>query len=75
MSLRVPPLSTVRTDAQVTPHPPTMRGLLHTAEKLRAAGHAVVEWQGSFRVTETLKLIVVLWGADGGETSQNSLLH
>jgi hypothetical protein len=52
-----------------------MRGLLHTAEKLKAAGHVIVEWQGSFRVKETLKLIVGLWGADGGETSQCSLLY
>jgi hypothetical protein len=39
---------------------------------LKAAGHVVVEWQGSFRVKETLKLIVGLWGADGGETSQST---
>lgn len=51
-----------------------MRGLRHTAEKLKAAGHTVVEWQGSFRVKETLQLIVGLWGADGGETSETTFV-
>jgi hypothetical protein len=42
------------TDAQVTPHPPIVRGLDLVVEKLRRAGHIVVEWKGPLRTTDIL---------------------
>jgi len=55
-----------------------MRGLEYIAEKLKAAGHAVVEWQGPFNVKTTMELMslytehkVGLCGADGGTTSKS----
>jgi hypothetical protein len=57
---------------QVTPHPPTMRGLKYVAQKLKSAGHVVVEWQGSFHVETTMELIGGFWGADGGTTSKST---
>jgi hypothetical protein len=60
---------------QVTPHPPTMRGLRYVAEKLKAAVHMVVEWQGPFHVESTMELMAGFWGADGGITSEFTHLH
>jgi amidase len=34
---------------QVNPHPPIVRGLEHVVDKLKQAGHIVVEWQGPLR--------------------------
>lgn len=47
-----------------------MRGLKHVAKALAAAGHLVVEWQGSFRYETTDKMIGDFWFADGGESSE-----
>jgi hypothetical protein len=44
-----------------------MRGLRHVAEALKAAGHTVVDWEGTFRYETTNDLITKFWFADGGE--------
>jgi hypothetical protein len=49
-----------------------MRGLRHVAERLKAAGHIVVEWQGDLEVGTTLDLTGRFWGADGGTASESS---
>jgi hypothetical protein len=49
-----------------------MRGLRFTAERLKAAGHVVVEWRGEFRVNTTEELIGGFWTADGGAACKSS---
>jgi amidase len=41
---------------QVTPHPPIVRGLDLVVNKLRQAGHIVVEWQGPLRTGDLLDI-------------------
>ncbi|KIR50831.1 amidase [Cryptococcus gattii Ru294] len=53
-------------DELVTPHPPIQRALNHVIDKLRKAGHHVVEWQGPL-AKEAARLMLDFWTADGGE--------
>ncbi|KAF2143565.1 uncharacterized protein K452DRAFT_246754, partial [Aplosporella prunicola CBS 121167] len=54
-------------DGVVEPHPPVRRALQETVDKLRKAGHEVVDWscEGHKRATE---LIHAFFHADGGAT-------
>ncbi|KII95903.1 hypothetical protein PLICRDRAFT_232733 [Plicaturopsis crispa FD-325 SS-3] len=54
-------------DEVVTPHPPIRRGLAHTIDKLRAAGHEVVEWTDTFDADRAGRLMIDFWTSDGGE--------
>lgn len=45
------------TDGETTPHPPITRALQETVEKLRAAGHEVIEWDAT-QHREVLPILV-----------------
>ena len=61
-------LSDAELRLKVTPHPPIQRALKHVIEKLRKAGHQVVEWQGPL-AKDAGRLMLDFWTADGGEES------
>ncbi|EFX04898.1 acetamidase [Grosmannia clavigera kw1407] len=56
----------LRYDGVVRPHPPIARVLDETVEKLRAAGHVIVEWDASLHA-ELIAVMDAFYSADGGE--------
>lgn len=52
-------------DGMVRPTPPVARALKHTVEKLRAAGHEVVDWDPKDQ-PQGLSLLARMFVADGG---------
>jgi amidase len=40
----------------MTPHPPILRGLKYVVDKLRNAGHIVVDWQGPLRTKDFIRI-------------------
>jgi amidase len=66
----------------MTPHPPIVRGLRHLVEKLRKAGHVVVNWQGPLRTRDFIRIGDTLTLSGAREDSRSahpelkqSLLH
>ncbi|KAG7900922.1 hypothetical protein KL935_002855 [Ogataea polymorpha] len=59
-------------DGVVKPTPPIIRGLKHAAEKLKAAGVKVVEWD-SFGVLELVEICGSFYNADGGRAQKAGL--
>ncbi|KAI0481873.1 amidase [Xylaria cf. heliscus] len=54
-------------DGIVLPTPPVTRALRHTAEKLRAAGHEIIDWSPEDQA-EGLRLLGRMFVADGGKS-------
>ncbi|KAI0441712.1 amidase [Xylaria telfairii] len=54
-------------DSIVLPTPPVTRALRHTVERLRAAGHEIVDWSPEDQV-EGLRLLDRMFVADGGKS-------
>jgi amidase len=59
-------------DGVVMPHPPILRGIQLVVDKLRRAGHTVVEWQ-PYKHEYASDLIGLICGADGGEDIRNAV--
>ncbi|KAI0393895.1 amidase [Xylariaceae sp. FL0594] len=59
-------------DGVVSPTPPVARALRHAVEKLKPAGHEVVEWSPADQV-EGLKLLGRMFLADGGKAVKKEL--
>ncbi|ESW95752.1 hypothetical protein KL918_003311 [Ogataea parapolymorpha] len=53
-------------DGVVKPTPPILRGLKYAADKLKAVGAKVVEWE-SFGVEELVKAVNCMYNADGNQ--------
>ncbi|KAI1099659.1 amidase [Jackrogersella minutella] len=53
-------------DGVIRPHPPITRVLLSLVEKLRAAGHDIVEWNADLH-PECIQVMDEFYTADGGE--------
>ncbi|GAA6027662.1 hypothetical protein JCM8097_007971 [Rhodosporidiobolus ruineniae] len=53
-------------DYNVTPTPPVQRALRLTVEKLKAAGHEVIEFDGTV-IKDTRALLDIIFRSDGGE--------
>ncbi|KAH8895655.1 amidase [Thozetella sp. PMI_491] len=53
-------------DGVVRPHPPIMRVLQSVVEKLRAAGHHIVEWNAQLH-PECIEVMDAFYTVDGGE--------
>lgn len=56
---------------EVTPHPPIMRGLKYVVQKLKQAGHIVVEWQGPLK-TESVADVGWEFTSSGGKEDSKS---
>ncbi|GAA5845141.1 hypothetical protein JCM11251_008008 [Rhodosporidiobolus azoricus] len=54
------------TDGLVRPHPPIERGMRECVEKLKAAGHEVIEWQ-PLDHAGAQEIVSRIFDADGGE--------
>ncbi|KAI8627357.1 amidase [Xylariaceae sp. FL1651] len=59
-------------DSVVLPTPPVSRALRHTVEKLKAAGHEVVDWSSKDQ-REGLRLLERMFLADGGKAIKREL--
>ncbi|KAJ5933748.1 Amidase [Penicillium verhagenii] len=59
-------------DGVVRPTPPVSRALKETVEKLMVAGHEIVTWEPTGH-TEILKILEVLFFADGGKSLRDLL--
>ncbi|EHY60683.1 hypothetical protein HRR83_000452 [Exophiala dermatitidis] len=59
-------------DRQVTPTPPVQRALKTTVEKLRKAGHEVVDWDSSSH-PQALNILSRFFVADGGKSCRKAL--
>ncbi|KAI1362789.1 amidase [Xylaria arbuscula] len=59
-------------DGIVAPTPPVTRALRQTVEKLKAAGHEIVEWSPEDHETG-LKLLLRMFVADGGKAVKGAL--
>ncbi|KAF2152646.1 acetamidase [Myriangium duriaei CBS 260.36] len=59
-------------DGLVEPTPPVQRALKHTADRLRQAGHEVVDWSPELH-GEILQVLEAFFVADGGETLKTIL--
>ncbi|KAI1413850.1 amidase [Hypoxylon sp. FL1857] len=60
-------------DGVVRPHPPISRVLLSLVEKLRAAGHDIVEWDADLH-PECIQVLDDFYTADGGEDIRRDVL-
>ncbi|OTB01073.1 hypothetical protein M426DRAFT_14791 [Hypoxylon sp. CI-4A] len=60
-------------DGVVRPHPPITRVLLSLIEKLREAGHDIVEWNASLHA-ECIQVMDEFYTADGGEDIRREVL-
>ncbi|EXJ87780.1 hypothetical protein A1O1_04707 [Capronia coronata CBS 617.96] len=65
-------LGVIWNDRQVTPTPPVQRALKATVEKLRQAGHEVVDWDASTHST-ALNILARFFVADGGKSCRKAL--
>ncbi|THZ76229.1 amidase [Aureobasidium pullulans] len=61
-------------DGAVLPHPPITRALRHTVDKLRAAGHEIVEWNPQHHAS-LLSWINKAYFLDGGDEYKSTLLQ
>lgn len=59
-------------DGVVLPTPPVLRALRHTVEKLKAAGHEVVEWDNKDQA-QGIDLLNRMFLADGGLSIRKAL--
>ncbi|OCL12251.1 amidase [Glonium stellatum] len=60
-------LAVLWNDGMVTPTPPVQRALKETADKLRKAGHEIVEWRPSLHA-QALSVLGRMFVADGGKS-------
>ncbi|XXG95131.1 hypothetical protein Hte_001391 [Hypoxylon texense] len=60
-------------DGVVRPHPPLSRVLLSLVEKLREAGHDIVEWNSDLHA-ECIQVMDEFYTADGGEDIRREIL-
>ncbi|KAI0173252.1 amidase [Hypoxylon sp. FL1284] len=60
-------------DGVVRPHPPLSRVLLSLVEKLREAGHDIVEWNADLHA-ECIQVMDEFYTADGGEDIRRDVL-
>ncbi|KAL7629777.1 hypothetical protein AAE478_001300 [Parahypoxylon ruwenzoriense] len=60
-------------DGMVRPHPPIRRVLLSLVEKLREAGHDIVEWNSDLHA-ECIQVMDEFYTADGGEDIRRDIL-
>ncbi|KIX03040.1 uncharacterized protein Z518_06590 [Rhinocladiella mackenziei CBS 650.93] len=65
-------LGVIWNDGCVTPTPPVQRALKATVEKLRQAGHEVVEWDGTSH-SRALSILSRFFVADGGKSCRKAL--
>jgi len=56
----------------MTPHPPIMRGLRFVVDKLRQAGHIVVDWQGPLRTKDFIRIGDTLTLSGAKEDSEST---
>ncbi|KAG9596534.1 acetamidase, partial [Aureobasidium melanogenum] len=59
-------------DGTVRAHPPTIRVLQEVANKLRAAGHEIVQWNSDHHA-ECIEIMDLYYTADGGEDIQRDV--
>ena len=70
-SITLPPVlcfAILYDDNVVRPFPPIIRALKQVAERLKAAGHEVLEWDAEDLYEEGTKILHKLYEADGGQT-------
>ncbi|KAI1090260.1 amidase [Rostrohypoxylon terebratum] len=60
-------------DGVIRPHPPISRVLLSLVEKLRAAGHEIIEWNADLHA-ECVQVMDEFYTADGGEDIRRDML-
>lgn len=60
-------------DGNVRPAPPYRRALQETVEKLRRAGHEVIEWDDAGLYAKAASLLVRLFTSDGGVTMKTTI--
>lgn len=65
-------LAVLRHNGVVTPTPPVARALKETVDKLKAAGHEIIEWDPTYHA-EAETLVRQLWGGDGGKSIRSLL--
>ena len=65
-------IGVIWSDGLVQPTPPTARALRHTVEKLKAAGHTIVDWDPVDQA-EGNTLLARMFVADGGKTIKHEL--
>ncbi|PWN46941.1 amidase [Violaceomyces palustris] len=61
-------------DGLVHPHPPILRALRETKEKLQAAGHTMIDWK-PYDHGRALDIIDRIYAADGGEDVKRAALE
>ncbi|CCX11677.1 Similar to Acetamidase; acc. no. Q12559 [Pyronema omphalodes CBS 100304] len=65
-------IGVLRDDGVVRPHPPIARALDAAVEKLRAAGHEIVEWDGEY-IKQGVDVMDEYYRVDGGEDIRRAI--